>query len=73
LQRALDAGSVEQAEGGVQDLSEASVGVVEHRSGVDDDTDPQLAFWRAASGQDTTDSCGKIIRKPVHFRVSVTR
>src|SRR5438093_6703496 len=39
LQRALDAGGVEQAEGGVQGLAEASVGVVEHRSGVDDDTD----------------------------------
>lgn len=49
LQRALDAGSVEQAEGGVQGLAEASVGVVEHRSGVDDDTDPQLAFRRAGS------------------------
>jgi len=24
-------------------------------------------------GWDTTDPCGKIIRKPVHFRASVTR
>jgi hypothetical protein len=43
-QRALDAGGVEQAERGVQGLAEASVGVVEHRSGVHDDTDPQLAL-----------------------------
>ena len=44
LQRALDAGGVEQAEGGVQRLAEASVGVVEHRSELDDDTDPKLAL-----------------------------
>jgi len=43
-QHLYDAGRVEQAEGGVQGLAEASVGVVEHRSGVDYDTDPQLAL-----------------------------
>ena len=47
-QHLFDAGRVEQAERGVQGLAETSVGVVEHRSGMHDDTDPKLALQRAA-------------------------
>lgn len=48
LERHLDAGSVEQAEGYIQRLPEASVGVIVDLSLVRDHADPQLALRREA-------------------------
>ncbi len=47
----LDPGGVEQAEGDVQGLAKAPVGVVVDFSGVDDDPDPQLPLRLAVARQ----------------------